>query len=83
MLHGTGEATDRDIGYGLRKMGLKGGKRHEIRDNKALDEERKTYTREGKKVDGFASSQVPTLEEKTVAEHRPPETQAKGKPILD
>ena len=34
-------------------------------------------------MSGLASSQVPTLEEKTVAEHRPPKNQADDKPILD
>jgi phospholipase D1/2 len=47
----------------------------------ALDEERKTYDRAGNKEDGFASSMVPTLEEKTVLEQRPPKDQADDAPI--
>ncbi|KAF9565693.1 phospholipase D [Agrocybe pediades] len=39
--------------------------------DEAIREERTDYTREGEKETGFASSVVPTLEEKTVAEQRP------------
>ena len=40
-----------------------------------LEEERKDFNSEGKKQAGFASSVVPTLEEKTIAEQRPPKDQ--------
>ncbi|EGO24033.1 hypothetical protein SERLADRAFT_362129 [Serpula lacrymans var. lacrymans S7.9] len=46
----------------------------------SLQEERMTYGRDGQKRPGFASSMVPTLEEKMVAEHIPPASQAHGKP---
>jgi phospholipase D1/2 len=49
----------------------------------SLDEERKTFTRDGKKEPGFASAIVPTLEEKTVAEHRPPKSQIDDAPDGD
>ncbi|KIJ64492.1 hypothetical protein HYDPIDRAFT_90375 [Hydnomerulius pinastri MD-312] len=51
--------------------------------DESMQEERMTYTREGKKQSGFASAVVPTLEEKTVIEHRPPGSQANGQPIAD
>ncbi|KAH7922026.1 phospholipase D [Leucogyrophana mollusca] len=49
----------------------------------SIQEERMTYSREGKKEPGFASAMVPTLEEKTIAEHLPAEAQANGAPIGD
>jgi phospholipase D1/2 len=50
----------------------------------AADEERQMYSRDGKKEPGFADAAVPTLEEKTVMEHRPQETEHKhDKPIMD
>ena len=82
-MHGTGEVKDKDFGYLSRKLGLKGKETDATTTNKTLAEERMTYTREGEKVGGFASAQVPTLEEKTIAEHRPRDTQADSKPILD
>lgn len=39
-----------------------------------MREERETYGRDGELEPGFASSKVPTLEEKTVVEKRPHET---------
>ena len=38
-----------------------------------LEEERQTFTREGEKVSGFASAIFPTMEEKTVIDHRLPQ----------
>lgn len=35
--------------------------------DQALKDERTTFTKDGKKADGFASASVPTLEEKTIA----------------
>ncbi|WWC88903.1 uncharacterized protein L201_003818 [Kwoniella dendrophila CBS 6074] len=40
-------------------------------------------TREGEQTVGFASSMVPTLEEKTIYERRPSGTHANGKPLFD
>lgn len=37
----------------------------------------------GKRVSGFASSVVPTLEEKTIYERRPTATHANGRPLFD
>jgi phospholipase D1/2 len=47
-----------------------------------LEEERTGYTLQGEKAPGFASSKVPTLEEKTVMEKRPKETSG-DKPLLE
>lgn len=43
---------------------------------KTLEAERKDFNQEGQQVDGFASSVVPTLEEKTVEQQRPPKERA-------
>jgi phospholipase D1/2 len=48
-----------------------------------LKQERQTYTRSGKEEPGFTSSQVPTLEEKTIVEHRPPADAAESEPLAD
>jgi phospholipase D1/2 len=49
----------------------------------SLQEERTTYSREGKKEPGFASAMVPTLEEKVVQEDLPPASQAESPPLKD
>lgn len=47
-------------------------------------EERQMFSRSGKKEPGFADAVVPTLEEKTVMEHRPRETDDKNEnPLAD
>lgn len=40
--------------------------------------ERKDFTLEGKERTGFASSEVPAIEERIIVEHRPPSSQADG-----
>ncbi|TDL17878.1 phospholipase D, partial [Rickenella mellea] len=83
-LHGTGEGASKDVGYYLRKAGIKSRGIDSTVTNKELAGERETFGRDGKKEPGFGSSIVPTLEEKTILEHRPPPDQAKGeKPIED
>ncbi|KAI6030532.1 hypothetical protein F5J12DRAFT_903003 [Pisolithus orientalis] len=47
----------------------------------ALREERTTFTPEGEQVPGFASAVVPTLEEQTINEGRPPSAQAESSPL--
>lgn len=47
------------------------------------DEEREDFDQEGRQAAGFASSMVPTLEEKTIIERRPSETHSNGKPLFD
>lgn len=65
-------------------MGFKGIHKDATADDEQLAQERQNFNKEGEKVPGFASSVVPTLEEKTILEHRPPSEQAGGsKPILD
>ncbi|KAL5482529.1 SPO14 [Sanghuangporus weigelae] len=74
----------RDAGYYLRKAGIKSSGANVTVDEKYLDEERQDFSQDGRKEPGFASAIVPTLEEKTIMEHRPPADQSKGKePILD
>ncbi|KAF8586907.1 phospholipase D [Ramaria rubella] len=83
-LHGSSDATSKDAGHVLRKMGIKPGNLDSTADDEALIEERQGYDREGNKQPNFASSLVPTLEEKTVIEHRPFHSQTSDdKPILD
>ena len=56
----------------MRKIGLQPKNAQATANDASLSEERKSFTKEGKEVPGFTSSVVPTLEEKTVAERRPP-----------
>nr|XP_018262600.1 phospholipase D [Kwoniella dejecticola CBS 10117]OBR84758.1 phospholipase D [Kwoniella dejecticola CBS 10117] len=57
---------------------------HHMMDN-GDPEERADFdpTQEGAQTAGFASSMVPTLEEKTIYERRPSVTHANGKPLFD
>jgi phospholipase D1/2 len=50
------------------EVGLSTGRMDATAGDKALKDERTTYTREGEKEPGFASAVVPTLEERVVAE---------------
>ncbi|KAF5389183.1 hypothetical protein D9757_003438 [Collybiopsis confluens] len=59
----------------------RGGITREIRDTS--QEERQMYRRDGEKVPGQPSAIIPTLEEKTVMEHRPPESDSNDAPIAD
>lgn len=68
----------------MRKAGIKSKGIDGSADHKQLETERETYDREGEKVAGFASSVVPTLEEKTILEQRPPPNQTDDeKPGMD
>lgn len=75
--------TEVDTGHYAHKLGLKktGGNV----DTQQQKEERTTFTKTGETIRGFASSSVPTLEETTILEGRPPSEQTKGdmKPILE
>jgi phospholipase D1/2 len=64
-------------------MGFKSAEVNIAAGEDELDEERMTYTRDGRKEPGFATSMVPTLEEKVVADHQPPKAQANGSHIID
>ncbi|GAW06506.1 phospholipase D [Lentinula edodes] len=81
-LHATGEAGSQEKKEILHKLGLSRDTAGKA-TNAALREERQMFTRDGEKVEGFPSSIVPTLEEKTVMEHRPPGAEADDKPIAD
>lgn len=70
-MRGTGEIESKGTATLFRKMGWEKGSSVDATAGEAsLREERTTFTKEGEKVQGFASSVVPTLEEKTVAEHQ-------------
>ncbi|KAF9267545.1 phospholipase D [Marasmius fiardii PR-910] len=75
-LHASGEAGSAEKHQIAEKIGLSGDTSKTAGD--VLEKERTTFTRDGKEEPGFASSIVPTLEEKTVAEHRPPTEQTKS-----
>ena len=59
----------------MRKTGLTTKTVAQEPGDEALAEERKDFNQEGQKETGFASSVVPTLEEKMVIEQRPPKEQ--------
>ncbi|KZT64620.1 phospholipase D [Daedalea quercina L-15889] len=82
-IHGTSEAGDKDIAMLLRKTGIKSKGLDLTADERFLVEERQMYNRDGQKETGFPSSVVPTLEEKIVAENRPPDSQAIGHSIQE
>lgn len=82
-IHGTGDASSRSAARALRKIGLKSKDLDSTAGDAALDEERKMYTRDGVKEPGFAGAIVPTLEEKLVAERRPPKAQADDAPLAE
>ncbi len=50
---------------------------------KQEDPEREDYSDDGEAERGFASSVVPTLEERTIAERRPSQRHTNGKPLFD
>ncbi|KAH8114370.1 phospholipase D [Phellopilus nigrolimitatus] len=84
VLHGSGEGANRDVGYYSQKVGIKPKGIDGSANEKQIKEEREDFSSGGDKVPGFASAVVPTLEEKTILEHRPPPDQANGdKPIMD
>ncbi|RDB18070.1 Phospholipase D1 [Hypsizygus marmoreus] len=67
-LSATGDATSHATMKTIRKMGFSHDTSAQSVGDDTLDAERKTFTREGDEVPGFASSVVPTIEEKVVAE---------------
>ncbi|KAJ6584781.1 phospholipase D [Mycena capillaripes] len=82
-IHGGAEVGSNTVSRALRKVGLAHNAVAQSAGDEALDAERKTYGRDGTLQEGFASAMVPTLEEKTVLEHRPPKDQADDAPIED
>ncbi|KZT27381.1 phospholipase D [Neolentinus lepideus HHB14362 ss-1] len=82
-IHGTESAYSKDAAQMLRKIGLKTDQLDATVGEDQLNAERTTYTRNGQQTRGFASATVPTLEEETITERRPPESQANGKPIKE
>ncbi|KAJ7505449.1 phospholipase D [Mycena galericulata] len=80
-IHAGAEVGSNSASKLLRKVGLVHNSIAQSAGDEALDAERKTYTRDGKLEEGFASAMVPTLEEKTVIEQRPPKEQTDDAPI--
>ncbi|KAG6897546.1 hypothetical protein C0992_000329 [Termitomyces sp. T32_za158] len=74
-VHATGESASKATTSTLQKVGIGEKAASSAAGDDILKAERKTFTREGQEVSGFASSVVPTLEEKIVAEGRPPTEQ--------
>ncbi|KAG6841711.1 hypothetical protein C0991_007983 [Blastosporella zonata] len=74
-VHATGETASKTATKALQSMGLGKKTAESAAGDDILDAERKTFTRTGQEVPGFASAVVPTLEEKSVAEKRPPRDQ--------
>lgn len=78
--------VDAAVAYGQSEaahdIGIAPGREHGITGDEGLNKERQTYGRDGQLEPGFASSKVPTLEEKTVAEKRPHETSG-DKPLAE
>ncbi|ODN95881.1 phospholipase D [Cryptococcus wingfieldii CBS 7118] len=61
----------------------KSGETVALNDGGANPSEREDFNPHGKIDKGFASSMVPTLEEKTIYERRPDQSHANGKPLFD
>ncbi|KAG9016332.1 Phospholipase D1 [Tulasnella sp. 427] len=79
-LLGLGEATAKFVG----KSTKKGLPDVAVPTSKGKDEEKRIYGSDGSQQPGFASSKVPTLEEKVVAEHLPKNREAgEDKPLMD
>jgi len=82
-IHGTSDVGSKDIATVIRKAGIKSHGLDMTAGEKSLKEERQMFARDGEKEPGFPSSIVPTLEEKVVAENRPPRSQALQSPALE
>lgn len=82
-MHGTGEGASGSAAKMFRKAGLTRKGHDASAGDKALNEERTTFTRDGKQVPGFADAMVPTLEEKTVQERLPEKSDANGSAIKE
>ncbi|KAJ7600958.1 phospholipase D [Mycena floridula] len=67
--HAAGDTTSGTAGTALQSMGVVSSSVPGKVADEALEEERTTFSRDGKQEPGFAGSMVPTLEEKTIAEN--------------
>ncbi|TFK40629.1 hypothetical protein BDQ12DRAFT_679780 [Crucibulum laeve] len=70
-LHATGETTHTSTAKLKRSLGLAKGSIAQNEGDATIEAERKDFNHDGKEETGFASSVVPTLEEKTLMENRP------------
>lgn len=79
-LMGIGEATAKLVG----KQTKHGLPNTAVSTSKYKDEEKRIYGSDGSQQPGFASSKVPTLEEKVVAEHLPKKREeGQDQPLMD
>jgi phospholipase D1/2 len=67
---GAENVGSKDARIMLHEIGLTTGHMDATVGDKALKDERTTFTKQGKKEPGFASSAVPTLEEKVISENQ-------------
>ncbi|KAF8158304.1 hypothetical protein B0H34DRAFT_769482 [Crassisporium funariophilum] len=74
-VHAGAETTSTKTAKILRSMGLAHNSIAQSSGDATIEEERKDFNRSGQKETGFASSVVPTLEEKMLIEGRPPHNQ--------
>ncbi|KAJ3563394.1 hypothetical protein NP233_g8968 [Leucocoprinus birnbaumii] len=75
---GVGEDLSRATSKELHKARLKRDDLNPDVGDTVLRAERKDFTMDGKEQKGFASSDVPTIEERTLADERPPTPQAEA-----
>ena len=83
VIHGADDTVTGGLAKVARKLGLASNNLDSTVNDATIESDRHMTGRDGEQKTGFASSVVPTLEEQTVAEHRPEKTQGSDKPILD
>lgn len=80
---GASEATRRSVQKTLKSAHIDSAVSDGRAGDASLADERTTFSRDGEQVSGFASSMVPTLEEKVVMEHLPSAHNADSAPLVD
>ena len=80
---GAGEITAKIVGKTSKRANTPGGLNLGPTE-KSQSQEKRTFASDGSSQPGFASSKVPTLEERVVYEHRPHDTKDPSeKPLMD
>ncbi|KAF8073861.1 phospholipase D [Lyophyllum atratum] len=79
-IYASGESASKSVAKTLGAVGLAKQSGTQSAGGESEEAVRQTYTRDGQEVPGFTSAIVPTLEEKTVAEHRPTVAQISRSP---
>jgi phospholipase D1/2 len=83
VINGTSEVVKGTTRKTLAKLHVAKGIPDAAQAETGLAEDRTTFTRDGEQVPGFASSVVPTLEEKVVIEQQPPSDKTNGSSLAD